>query len=145
MHNMLYGGPGNVAVESNGWGVNADPMRRNLGMRIRRTPHAVVAETQPQHVADWGQYGISPNGQITSFSGAADDAVIALEKAGKNGAAALGALFGLVFASSKITGALVGGLLGYFGGSYIVSTAKRVLVVQQVVSAVTPSTSSKVG
>jgi hypothetical protein len=103
-------------------------------MRILRTPHNVVPEHQPELVS-WGRYGITPNAQIVSLSGAADDALDVLNKAGPRGAAALGAGAGFVFSSNRITGAIVGGVLGYFGGAYLTNLARKLLAAQQVVSA----------
>jgi hypothetical protein len=87
-----------------------------------------VPERQPQHVSDWGKYRISPN--ATLFAGPADDALAALDRAGPRGAAVLGAGAGFLLSSNRLMGALVGGVLGYFGGSYLSNMLRKVLEVQ---------------
>jgi len=134
---MLLNDAGLVTLGPEDYGRIAPPSRRNLHMRIRRTPHGVVREPEPTHVPDWGRYGVTANGRIADLSGAADDAVVALDRAGPRGAAALGAAAGLLFSQNRILGAVAGGVLGYFGGGYIVNLIKKALSVGQVVSTAT--------
>ena len=103
-------------------------------MRILRTPHGVVPEHQPEHVSNWGKIMITPNGQVISLGDASSDAIDALDKAGARGAAALGAGAGFLFSSNRLVGAAIGGLLGYFGGAYIVNVAKKVIAIQHSVT-----------
>ena len=131
----MFHDAGLVALPSDEWGKRVDPLRRDLSMRILRTPHNAVPEPEPEHVF-WGRYRITPNAQIVPFSGAADDALDALDKAGPRGAAMLGAGAGFLFSSSRLVGALTGGLLGYFGGAYLVNLARKFLAAQQASSPV---------
>lgn len=98
-------------------------------MRILRTPHNVVSERQPQFVSDWGTYRISPN--ATLFSGAGEDALATLNRAGARGAAVLGAGAGFLFSSSRLTGAFTGAILGYFGGAYLARLLGTALEMQK--------------
>jgi hypothetical protein len=127
---------GLVALPPSDWGVQVEPLRRDLHMSIRRTPHGVMPETGPGAMMDSGRVVITPNAQIISLDGAFEDAVSALDKAGPRGAAALGVGVGFLFSESRIVGALVGGLIGYFGGKYVVNLAKKAIAVQQAVSTV---------
>jgi hypothetical protein len=129
-------GSGFVRNSIDQWGGNPEPLKRNLWMGIQRTPHNVVREPNPEHVADWGRIAITPNGQIVSLGDTADDAVNALDKAGARGAAALGAGVGFIFSSNRIVGAFVGGLIGYFGGQYVVNVAKKAIGAAHAVSTV---------
>jgi hypothetical protein len=126
---MMFNDAGLVALTQDDWGKQAPSIQRNLAMRILRTPHGVVREPEPEHIADWGKLGITPNGQVISLGDAMDDAVTALDKAGARGAAALGAGAGFVFSSNRVVGALIGGLLGYFGGKYAVNIARKAIEV----------------
>jgi len=121
---------GLVALPPSDWGKRIDPLRRNLRMAIRRTPHNVVVERNPELVA-WQPFGITPNAQIVALSGAADDAVAALDRAGPRGAAVLGAATGFLLTENRLMGLLVGGVLGFFGGVYITNFAKKMLAAQQ--------------
>lgn len=125
----MFSDAGLVATPRDEWGHQSNPLARDLRMRVLRTPHNVVAEHQPEHVADWGQYRITPNGGL--MYGAADDALTTLERAGSRGATLLGAGVGVVFSSRRLRGALMGGLVGYLGGQYLVNLAKKALAVQQ--------------
>jgi hypothetical protein len=120
---------GLVALPETDWGKPVPALRRDLSMRILRTPHNVVPEPQPQHVSSWGTYRISPN--ATLFAGPADDALAALDRAGPRGAAVLGAGAGLLFSSHRLLGALAGGLLGYFGGAYLTNMFRKALDAQK--------------
>jgi hypothetical protein len=131
-----------VALPPGDWGKRVDPLRRNLRMAILRTPHNVVPEPNPELVA-WKPFGITPNAQIVSLSGAASDAIATLDRAGPRGAAVLGAAAGLLLTENRLMGLLVGGMLGYFGGAYITNFAKKMLAAQQVVSTVASVVSTK--
>jgi len=131
---MLYDA-GLVANPSSKWGVQADPLRRNLYMLIRQTPHGVVSETG--RASKQGRLEITADGRINSLDGALDDAVNALDRAGSRGAAALGVGVGFIFSTNRIVGALVGGVIGYFGGKYVVNLGKKLIAAQQAVSTVT--------
>ena len=142
----MFSDAGLVALPPEEWGKQADPLRRNLYMRILRTPHNVVRESQPEHVANWGRIGVTPNGQVISLGDSVSDAIGALDRAGPRGAAALGAGAGFIFSSNRIMGALLGGVIGYFGGTYIVNLAKKAIEAQKVVSAVSSiTTTAKAG
>ena len=141
---MRFGDAGLVAVPQAQWGVTAQPMTRNLAMSIRRTPHNVVREAQPEHVVDWGKLVITPNGQVMSLGEATYSAVDALDKAGPRGAVVLGAGAGFVFSSNRIMGALLGGLIGYFGGQYFTNMARKILEAQKATSIIT-TTATKAG
>jgi hypothetical protein len=123
----MFGDAGLVALPQTDWGKPVPGLRRNLSMRIRRTPHNVVPEPQPQHVSNWGPYRIGPNAM---FAGSADDALAALNRAGPRGAAVLGAGAGFLFSSNRLMGALAGGLLGYFGGAYLTNLLRKMLEAQ---------------
>lgn len=105
---------------------------------IRRGPmrYGWVPEYRPAYVTDWGKFAVNPNGRLVDLSGAADDAVAALDKVGTGGATALGALVGLV-ASRGIIGTVTGGLVGYFGGKYITNVIKKAIGIVQTVSTAT--------
>ena len=141
---MTFGDAGLVANPPRAWGMQAEPLKRDLYMRILRTPHGVVPEHQPEHVSNWGRIMITPNGQVVSLGDAADDAVDALDKAGARGAAALGAGAGFIFSSNRLVGAAIGGLFGYFGGKYFVNFARKAIAAQHAitsaVSVVVPTT-----
>jgi hypothetical protein len=133
-------GYGEVPVAPENGGYPVPFARRDLRMPIHRTPQNVVPEYRPGY-ASWGKIGITPNGQIVSLGDSADDAVAALDKAGPRGAAALGAAAGFVFSDNRLVGALLGGVLGYFGGAYVTNVAKKALAV---VRTATPTVASVV-
>jgi hypothetical protein len=124
---MLIGDAGLVALPAEDWGKPVPALRRDLSMRILRTPHNVVPEHQPEYVSDWGKYRVSPN--ATLFAGAGDT-LDALDRAGPRGAAALGAGAGLLFSQNRLMGAFAGGLLGYFGGSYLTNLLRKAISAQ---------------
>jgi len=111
---------------------------------IRRSPmrYGWRRNYQPAHVTDWGKFGVDANGNLVNLDGAADDAVAALDKVSAGGAAALGALVGLVVSDHKIMGSAAGGLVGYFGGRYIASVLKRAIGLIQTASSVTSTVTS---
>lgn len=116
---------GLVALPPEDWGKPAPCLRRNLYMRILRTPHNVVPEPQPQYVTNWGPYKILANGELGD---AAEDALAALDRAGARGAAALGAGAGFLFSTNRLMGALMGGVVGYFGGAYIANLLRKAII-----------------
>lgn len=122
---MLLGDAGLVALPQSDWGKPVPALRRDLSMRILRTPHNVVPEPQPEH-AVWGTYKIGPN---ANFMGA-NDALDALDRAGPRGAVALGAGAGFLLSQNRLMGALTGGVLGYFGGSYLTNLLRKALNAQ---------------
>jgi hypothetical protein len=111
-------------------------------LQIRRSPDAVICESSPAMCDIYRKPGatfiMSPNG---TFLGAAidtaSDALERLEAAGPRGAAALGAVTGLIFSGWKA--AAIGGLLGYFSGKYIVNIARKALAVSSAVNKVETS------
>lgn len=115
---------GLVALPREDWGKPVPCMRRNLYMRILRTPHNVVPEPQPTYVTNWGPYKILANGEL---GGAAEDALSAFDRAGARGAAALGAGAGFLFGTNRLMGAVMGGVLGYFGGVYIANLLRKAI------------------
>ncbi len=123
----MFHDAGLVALPEADWGKPVPALRRDLSMRILRTPHNVVPERQPEHVSNWGPYRISPN---AIFAGSADDALGALDRAGPRGAAVLGAGAGFLLSSNRLMGALTGGVLGYFGGSYLSNLLRKMLEAQ---------------
>lgn len=139
---MLLSDAGLVINPVRDYGRTAGLGHRNLYRRILRTPHNVVAEQSPDPYVG-GKVLIDANGRVVPLEGAPDDAVAALDRAGPRGAATLGALAGFLFAGNRVTGAALGGLLGYFGGAYVVSMAKKFLAAQRVVAVVPSSTSGK--
>lgn len=128
---------GLVALPREDWGKPVPCMRRNLYMRILRTPHGVRREPQPEYVTSWGRYKILANGEL---SGAADDTFTALDRAGARGAAALGVGAGFLFGTNRLMSALMGGVVGYFGGAYITNLIRKAitLVPATAVKAPTP-------
>jgi hypothetical protein len=132
----MFADAGLVANPVEAWGKQSEPLKRDLYMRILRTPHNVVPEHQPEHVSNWGRYMITPNGGIVSLGDTTEDALAMLDNAGSRGAAALGAAAGFIFSSNRLTGAIFGGLLGYFGGKYIVNFAQKAIAAQHAISAV---------
>jgi hypothetical protein len=115
------------------------PDYRGGPLRVRRNPQASLYQPvlDPD---DWGYDNIfTPNGIATL--GDAAEAVSALQKAGTRGAAALGAVAGLLLSSNHLHGAIVGGLLGYFGGKYIVVLADKVLAVTATITKIEKVTS----
>lgn len=143
MRNMTLGDAGLVANPPRAWGKQSEPLRRDLYMRIRRTPHGVVSEHQPEQFVSQGKLMITPNGQIVSLGDSASDAIDALDKAGARGAAALGAGAGFLFSSNRLVGAAIGGVLGYFGGKYFVNFARKAIDAQHAISSVIPATTTK--
>ena len=103
-------------------------------MRVRRNPNASVYEQiRPVDDVPWDDM-IMPNG---TFAGAAEDAMAQLQVAGPRGAAALGATAGFILLGGRrFTGALIGGLLGYFGGKYLVNFTSKALAVSTAVAKV---------
>jgi len=106
--------------------------------RIRRNPQASLYQPvlEPD---DWGYDNtITPNGIATlgDATAVASQAVSALDKAGTRGAAALGAAAGFLLASNRLLGAAIGGVVGYFGGKFIVSVASKALAVGSAVRTV---------
>lgn len=97
-------------------------------LRVRRNPQASLYQPvlDPD---DWGYDNtITPNGIATlGAASAAASAVEALHKAGTRGATALGAGAGFLLSSNRLRGALIGGLLGFFGGKLIVAVADKAL------------------
>lgn len=116
---------GLVALPREDWGKPVPRMRRNLYMHILRTPHNVRYEPQAEYVRDWGRYKILANGEL---GGAADDALTALDRAGARGAAALGAGAGFLFGTNRLMSALMGGVVGYFGGAYIANLLRKAII-----------------
>lgn len=102
-------------------------------LRVRRNPNASVYE--PVRVPDdWpSDTTYFPNGNV-SLGDAASDAFAQLDAAGPRGAAALGALAGLLFSGWKA--GVAGGLLGYFGGKYLVNLAGKAIAVTTAVNKV---------
>jgi hypothetical protein len=144
---MTLGDAGLVKNPPRAWGKQSESLQRDLHMRIRRTPHGVVPEHQPEQFVSRGRLMITPNGQIVSLGDAASDAVDALDAAGARGAAALGAGAGFLFSSNRLVGAALGGMLGYFGGKYFVNFARKAIEAQHAISsavgAVVPATTTK--
>jgi hypothetical protein len=133
---MIFG-DGNVINTPGAWGVQGDVSRPRAPMAIMRTPQGVLPETRLTHVPSWGRIGITPNGEIISFGGAAaDEAISALDKLGPRGAALLGAGAGLVFSTNRLMGAVVGGGLGYLAGKYLAGIIKTTLAIQSTAQAV---------
>jgi len=100
-------------------------------MQVRRNPQAVLYQPvlDPD---DWGYANtLTPNGVATLGEAAdvATSAVSMLDKAGTRGATALGAAAGFLLASNRLRGALLGGVLGYLGGKFVVSVASKALTV----------------
>lgn len=107
-------------------------------LRVRRNPQASLYQPvlEPD---DWGYDNlITPNG-IATLNGA-DDVVASLHKAGTRGAVALGAVAGgLITLSAK--GAIIGGVLGYLGGKYVVGLADKMLAASALATKVEKATS----
>lgn len=108
--------------------------RRNLRMRIQRTPWG-ISEPQPVHVPDWGHIGVTSNGALVSLGGAVDEALATLDTVGTNGAIAVGAGLGLVLSTNRLLGGLIGAGLGYLAGKYLTNIIKTTIAAQKVVSA----------
>jgi hypothetical protein len=112
-------------------------------MRVRRNPQAVLYRPvlDPD---DWGyDHTFTPNG-VAALGEAADVAVSAasmLDKAGTRGATALGAAAGFLLSTNHLRGALMGGVLGYFGGKFVVSVANKALAVVTTASKIEKVTS----
>jgi hypothetical protein len=104
--------------------------------RVRRNPNASVYEQGrfPDEVP-WDDV-LTPNGYFT-LNDAASDAMAQLNAAGPRGAMVLGAAAGfLLFGGRRFTGALIGSVLGYFGGKYLVNFASKALAVSSTVTKV---------
>ena len=134
---MRFGDAGLVSFPVEGKPITLTPAY--VIVPIRRGPmrHGFVPEYEPAHVTDWGRLGVDYNGRVVNLDGAADDAVAALDKAGAHGAAALGALVGLLISNHKVIGTAAGGLVGYFGGAYITNVIKKVIGAVQTASSAT--------
>jgi len=130
------GDTGNVMQPWAAWGPYVPRSRRNLRMRIPRTPDQIFREPQPVHVSDWGHIGITPNGAMISLGSAADEALAMLDKVGTHGAMAVGAGLGLVLSTNRILGGLVGAGLGYLTGKYLANIIKATVAAQKVVDVV---------
>ncbi len=107
-------------------------------LRVRRNPQASLYQPvlEPD---DWGYDNlITPNG-IATLNGP-EEAVAMLHKAGTRGAVALGAVAGAALTFS-VKGALIGGVLGYLGGRYVVGLADKMLAVAAVTTKVEKATS----
>jgi len=128
---------GNVVVPPSEGGFDIPRSRRDLYMRILRTPHNSVPAFRPAHVPQWAPIGITPNGAFVSLGAATDEAVSALDKIGVRGAMALGAGAGLVFSTNRLLGGLVGAGLGYLAGKYLAGVIKATVAVEKVATAVT--------
>lgn len=135
----MWGDAGLVTLPPSDWGKLSPSLRRNLSMKILRTPHNVVSEPQPAYT-DCGPCRMSPNAELF---GPMDDAFAALDRAGPRGAAALGAGVGFLFGSKRIMGALAGGVIGYFGGAYLTNLLRKAISAQQPVVSVTPPSTTK--
>lgn len=116
------------------------PIHQDLRMRVLRTPHNVVPERRPDLVV-WKPVKIDVNGRVSPLDGVTDDIIGAFDRAGPRGAAAIGAVVGVLLSGKLVFGALAGGALGYFGGAYLVSFAKKLLAAQQAIAVVAPSKS----
>lgn len=141
---MIFGDAGLVINPPGDYGHRAPSLRRDLRATFVRSPYNAVPEPEPDY-AKWPPVTFNPNGRITDLSGALDDAVSALDRAGPRGAAALGAVAGVILSSNRILGGIVGGVLGYFGGQYFVNFAKKILAVQQAASTVASVASAASG
>ena len=100
-------------------------------LRVRRNPQAVVYEPVSADDARAPDVTFTPNGGL---AGPADEALAQLQAAGPRGAAALGAMAGLLFSGWKA--AVVGGFLGYYSGKYLTNFASKALAVVAVTKAV---------
>jgi len=112
-------------------------------MRVRRNPQAVLYQPvlDPD---DWGyDHTLTPNGFVTlgEASPVTSSVVDVVNRAGTRGATALGAVAGFVLASNRLQGALIGGVLGYFGGKYLVGYTGKVLEAVRVLNKVEKATS----
>jgi hypothetical protein len=135
---MFGNDTGNVMQPPGAWGTYVPFSRRNLHMRMARTPYG-IHEPQPVHVQNWGRIGVTPNGALISLGGAADNALSVLDKVGTRGAMVLGAGAGLVFSTNRLLGGLVGAGLGYLTGRYLATIIKATVAAQKVVDIVTPT------
>jgi hypothetical protein len=131
------GDTGNVMQPPGAWGPYVPRSRRNLRMRIPRTPDHIFPEPQPMHVPDWGHIGVTPNGALISLGSAADDALGMLDTVGTRGAAVIGAGVGLVLSTNRILGAGIGAGLGYLAGRYLATIIKTTIAAQKVVDVAT--------
>jgi hypothetical protein len=105
-------------------------------VRVRRNAGAWAVEPGNVEIPAAGQVMIMPDGMV--LGGPAEDALTQLQSAGPRGAAALGAAAGLLFSGWKA--AIAGGVLGYFGGKYIVNIIDKALMISSIVKPVeTPS------
>jgi hypothetical protein len=106
--------------------------------RVRRNPNASVHESWIGPADnDNFRATIMPDGRIL-MDGAVEDALAQFHAAGPRGAAVLGAVAGFVFGNAKT--AVLGGLLGYFGGKFIVNLASKALTVATVANTVAKAT-----
>lgn len=99
--------------------------------RVRRNPQASLYRPV-LNPDDWGYDNtITQNGIATlgDAAEAASSAVSALNKAGPRGASALGALAGFLLSANHLRGAVIGGVLGYLGGKFVVNIADKALTV----------------
>jgi hypothetical protein len=106
---------------------------------IRRNPNASVYEPGPGAITDTQSYLIMPNANMTlgDSTTVAVNALGSLSKAGKRGAAVLGVMAGLVFGGGhRLLSATAGGLLGYYGGHYIVNLIEKALQTSQAIETV---------
>jgi hypothetical protein len=103
----------------------APPCYGTPPVRVRRNAGAWVMEPANVEIPTAKDVMIMPDGMV--LEGAAEDALAQLQAAGSRGAAALGAAAGLFFGGWK--SAIAGGVLGYFGGKYIVNIVGKALAV----------------
>ena len=104
-------------------------------VRVRRNPNASVPICADKECSDdWapGAVLISQNGYV--LGDATDDAMAVLARAGTRGATAIGAVAGFLFATKKIRGAVIGGVLGYFGGRYVVNMADKAVTAMSTIA-----------
>ncbi len=131
---------GNVTVPPAEGGFVMPRSRRNLSMRILRTPHNSVPDFSPTFTPQWGRVGITPNGVLVDLGAASDEAISALDKIGVRGAVVLGAGAGLVFSTNRLVGGLVGAGLGYLAGKYLAGIIKATVAVEKVATTVAKAT-----
>lgn len=98
-------------------------------MRVRRNPQASLYYPEQDRTAwPWDDM-LTPNGIATlgEASDTAASAMAMLNKAGTRGLTAIGAAAGFLLSEQRLRGTIIGGVLGYLGGRFVVGMASKVV------------------